>query len=131
MCSLISIVRVVLIGKQNYLEWFRKIKHTLIFNHLWHGICEGENQSETTQPTRDKEVAIWKNKDKKQHALIVASISEEVSYHLVSIKDSYGALNKLKDIYDSHSELDIIQLLMKLFNIELKYDDPMDLASKI
>ena len=34
-------------------------------------------------------------------------------------------------MYDSHSELEIIQLLMKLFNLELKDNDPMKLASKI
>jgi hypothetical protein len=43
----------------------------------------------------------------------------------------FTTLNKLKDIYDSHSELEIIQLLMKLFNLELKYNDPMKLASEI
>ena len=35
---------------------------------------------------------------------------------------------KLRDLYDSHSELEIIQLLMKLFNLELKDNDPMKLA---
>lgn len=37
----------------------------------------------------------------------------------------------LKDLYDSHSELDIIQLLMKLFNLYMKDNDPMKLASEI
>jgi hypothetical protein len=58
-------------------------------------------------------------------------VSEEVSHHIISIKDSYGALNKLKDLYDSHSKLELIQLLVKLFNLELKNDDPMALASEI
>ena len=48
------------------------------------------------------------NNDKKANALTTVSVSEEVSHHLVSIKDSYGALKKLKDLYDSHSELEII-----------------------
>ncbi len=39
-----------------------------------------------------------------------------------------GALKKLKDLYDSHSELETIQLLMKLLNVQLKNDDPMSLA---
>ena len=38
---------------------------------------------------------------------------------------------KLRDLYDSHSQLEIIQLLMKLFNLELKYNDPMKLAFQI
>ena len=30
-------------GKENYQEWFRKVKNTLIFNDMWDGICENEN----------------------------------------------------------------------------------------
>lgn len=129
--SLISTVGVVLTGKENYPEWFRKIKHTLIFNDLWDEVCEGQNDNELVQPTGGKEFAIWKNKDKKEYALITVLVSEELSRHLVSIKDSYGALKPLKDLYDSHSELEIIQLLMELFNLELKDNDPMALALEI
>jgi SH3-like domain-containing protein len=96
------------VAKINYLEWSRKIKHTLIFNDLWDGICDGDTSP--IKPTVDKELAIWMNKDKKAYALIVASVSEEVSHHIKSIKDSWGALKKLKDLYDSHSELELIQL---------------------
>jgi hypothetical protein len=67
--SLISIVGMVLTDKENYLEWSRKIKHTLIFNDLWDGICEGENDSRPTIPTTDKELSIWNNKDKKSYVL--------------------------------------------------------------
>ena len=65
------------------------------------------------------------------NALIIASVSEEVSRHLFSSKSDWEELNKLKDLYDSHSELEIIQLLMNLFNLELKDNDPMKLASEI
>jgi hypothetical protein len=58
-------------------------------------------------------------------------MSEEVNRHIVSIIDSYSAWKKLKDFYDTHSELELIQLLVKLFNLELKNDDPMALASEI
>jgi hypothetical protein len=54
-----------------------------------------------------------------------------VSCHIISIKHSYGYLNKLKDLYDSHSKLELIQLLVKIFNLELKNDDSMALTSKI
>ena len=37
---LISNVSVVLSEKENYQEWFRKIKNTLIFNDLWEEVCE-------------------------------------------------------------------------------------------
>jgi len=125
----LSIVGVVLNGKENYLEWSRKIEHTLIFNDLSDDIFDGDTKS--TKPTTYKELAIWMNKDKKSYALIVASVNEEVSYHIRSIKDSWSALKKLKDPYDSHSKLELIQLLMKLFNLEMKDNDPMALAYEI
>jgi hypothetical protein len=143
MHSLVSIVGIVLSGKENYQEWFRKVKNTLIFNDMWDDICETKNDakddnnddskddSEPKEPTDDKELAIWKSKDKKAYALIAASFSEEVSMHIISCKSVFSALKKLKDLYDSHSELEIIQLLMKLFNLEMKDNDPMKLASEI
>jgi hypothetical protein len=131
MHSLISIVGVVLSEQENYQEWFRKIKSTLIFNDLWEEICEGKDDNELEQPIDAKQLAIWKSKDKKAHALIFASVTEEVSRHILSNTTTFKALQKLKDLYDSHSELEIIQLLMKLFNLELKDNNPMKLASEI
>jgi hypothetical protein len=49
MHSLISIVNMVLNDKDNYREWYRNIKSTLIFNDLWKGIFE-----ETQIPQRIK-----------------------------------------------------------------------------
>ena len=99
MNSLISIVGVILSGKENYQEWFRKVKNTLIFNDMWDGICENENledgkainevdKSAPVPPTNAKELALWKSKDKKAYALIIASVSEEVIRHLVSSKSA-------------------------------------------
>ena len=111
MNSLISIVGVIFSGKENYQEWFRKVKNTLIFNDTWDEICENENfedkkdvdaidevdKSVPVPPTNAKELALWKSKDMKAYALIIASISEEVSRHLVSSKSAWEALKKLKD----------------------------------
>ena len=36
------------------------------------------DKSAPVLPTNTKELALWKNKDKKAYALIIASISEEV-----------------------------------------------------
>ena len=110
---------------------------------MWDGICENENfedkkdgdaidevdKSKLVPPTNTKELVLWKSKDKKDYSLIIASVSEEVSRHLVSSKSDWVELKKLKYLYDSHSELEIIQLLMKLFNLELKDNDPMKLAN--
>ena len=54
-----------------------------------------------------------------------------MSHHIIPIKDSRIALKKLKALYDSHSKLELIELLMQLFNLEMKDSDPMGLASRI
>jgi hypothetical protein len=50
-----------------------------------------------------------------------------VIYHVSSTNISYSDLKILNDLYDTHSELELIPLMVKLFNLELKNDDPMDL----
>jgi hypothetical protein len=67
----------------------------------------------------------------KAYVVISVTVSEEVSHHIASINDSYSTLKRLNDLYDTHSELELIQLMVKLFNLELKNDDPMALASEI
>jgi hypothetical protein len=54
MHSLISIVGVVLIGKENYREWYWKIKSTLIFNELWKGICEAVAVPQSSKITKEE-----------------------------------------------------------------------------
>lgn len=107
----------------------------MIFNNLWDDICSSKdkrtNDCEPKDPTDDKELSIWNNKDKKAYALLVASISEEISMHIISYKTPFTTLKKLKYLYDSHSKLEIIQLLMKLFILDMKDNDPMKLASEI
>jgi hypothetical protein len=105
---LISIIDVVLSGKLNYPEQSKKIKHTLIFSNLWDGICKGEDDIGPIKPIENKECSIWNNKYNKSYSLIVVMLSEDVRCHIISIKDSYGALKKFKDLYDSHSELELI-----------------------
>jgi hypothetical protein len=159
MHSLISIIDMVLTGKENYREWYRNIKSTLIFNDLWKGICEvvalprdnkiteeevkSEEESsvlkkKSSRPrikpiimTTNKECQIWEDKDQKAYAVIFATLSEEVSRHIPSISDSYGAFKRLNELYDTHYELELIQLMLNLFNLELKNDDLVALASEI
>jgi hypothetical protein len=111
---------------------FSKNKNkTLIFNDLWEEICEGKDDNDLEQPIDARQLIIWKSKDKKTHALISASVTEDVSRHILSSTTTFKALKKLKDLYDSHSKLEIIQLLMKLFNMELKDNNPMKLVFEI
>jgi len=74
MNSLISIVGVVLFEKESYPKWSRKIKHTLIFNEFWKGVCVGEGDNEPTNPTSNKEISIWENKNNKAYALIAQNL---------------------------------------------------------
>ena len=108
MHSIIYIVGIVLIGKENYPEWSRMIKHTLIFNELWRGVCVGDGDKEPEQPTSEKEFAIWENKNNKAYALIATSVSEEVSRHISPFSTAFEALQKLKELYDSHSALEVV-----------------------
>ena len=71
------------------------------------------------------------NRDKKTYPLIISTLIEEVIQHILSAKNSYGALKKLKYLYGSQSKLELIQLLLKLFNLELKDNDHMVVASNI
>ena len=49
MHSLISIFGIVISDKENYHEWFRKIKNTLIFNDLWDDVCERKDENEDSK----------------------------------------------------------------------------------
>jgi hypothetical protein len=60
--------------------------------------------------------------------VISATISEEMRHHIASISDSYNVLKRFNDLYDTHYELELIQLMVKLFNLELNNNDPMALA---
>lgn len=46
--------------------------------------------------------------------MITASVSEEVRRYIHSCKTAYEALDILKELYDSHSKLEIIQFLKNL-----------------
>ena len=124
-------VGIVLISKENYPEWSQMIKHTLIFNELWKGVCVGDEDNEPVQPTSDKELVIWESKNNKYYALITTSINEEVSHHIFPFSNAFEALQNLNELYDSHFTLEVVQLMIKLFTLELQNDDPLALASEV
>eukprot|EP00253_Pinus_taeda_P031134 PITA_31134 len=124
-------IRIVLTGKENYPDWSRMVQHTLIFNELWKGVCVGEGDSDPEKPTSDKKLAIWENKNSKAYTLIATSVNKEVSRHISTCSTAFEALQKLKEIYDSHSALEVVQLMIKLFTLELQNNDPLALASEI
>eukprot|EP00253_Pinus_taeda_P007655 PITA_07655 len=124
-------VGIVLTHKENYPDWSRMIQHILIFNELWKGVCVGEGDSDPEKPSSYKELATWENKNIKAYALIAASVNKEVSRHISSYSTAFEALQKLNEFYDSHSTLKVVQLMIKLFTLELQNNDPLALASEI
>ena len=54
-----------------------------------------------------------------------------MSRHTTPFSTAFGALQKLKELYDTHSALEVVQLMIKLFTLELKNNDPLALASEI
>jgi len=107
------------------------INHTLILNELWKGVCVGDRDKEPEKPTSDKELVIWENKNSKAYALIIASVDEEVNRNISPFSTPFEALQKLKELYDSHSTLDVFQLMIKLFTLELKNNDPLAFSSEV
>lgn len=93
MHSLVSIIGVVLSGKDDWSEWYRRLKHTLIFNDFWITVCDGD-----TPPTKlmdVKELANRNMKNCKGYALIATSLNEEVNHHIYSIENAWNTLKKL------------------------------------
>ena len=94
-------------------------------------MCVGDGDKELEQPTSEKEFTIWENKNNKAYALIATSGYEEVCHHISPFSNAFKALQKMKELYDSHSALEVIQLMIKLFTLELQNDDPPALALEI
>ena len=94
-------------------------------------VCEGEGDNAPEKTTLDKELVIWENKNRKAYALIAASINEEASSYISPFSNYFEELNKLNEFHESHSELEVVQLIIKLFSVELKKDDPLALASEV
>jgi len=54
-----------------------------------------------------------------------------VSLHISPFSTAFGALQKLKELYDSHSALEVVQPMIKLFNFELQNNDRLSLAFEV
>ena len=54
-----------------------------------------------------------------------------MSHHISPFSTTFEALQKLKELYDSHSTLEVVQLMIKLFTLELQNNDPLALTSEV
>ena len=69
------------------------------------------------------------DKDNKSLAMITAIVSEEVSQHIFPATYFFQALKRMKDMFGSHTKMEVIQMMLKLFNLEVKDNHPMIGAS--
>lgn len=56
-------------------------------------------------------------KNYKAYALIATSTTKEVNRHISYIDDSWNALKKLRELYDSQFWIGVTTTLIKLFNL--------------
>ena len=63
--------------------------------------------------------------------MVSVSVNEEVSHHISPFSNALEALQKMKELYDSHSALEVVQLMIKLFSLELQNYDTLALASEV
>jgi len=54
MNSLVSLIGIVFSRKENYQEWFRKVKNALTFNDRWDGVCEEKEGNVPHQSDEEK-----------------------------------------------------------------------------
>ena len=80
----------MLSGKENYMEWLTNIEHNIIFNDLWDGIFDGDTSC--TKSIEAKDLEVMMNNDYIAYAFIILLVSEEVSHHIMSIKNCWSYL---------------------------------------
>jgi hypothetical protein len=104
-------------GTKSYKTWKRLIESTLIYNELWHDIC-----NENTKPNKPIDAATlakWEIKNAKALALIKSSVNDEMYVHIENITDAWSALKNFKDLFDTQPELKKDDLQLKLLQQKL------------
>ena len=88
---------------------------------MWDGVCEGKTietyfrttiTSNPKVPTSEKELLIWKTKDKKALEIITTTVNEEVSRYILLVKSCSESLKTLKYLYDLYSKMEVIHLIL-------------------
>jgi hypothetical protein len=117
-------------GSKNYKTWSRHMHNTLIYNELWHDICDGDTAP--TKPTDATSLAKWNLKDEKALAFLCSSITKQIFVHIENSKDAWFAWNLLKKLFDTHVTSQRVDLQMKLLKQRLvDNDDVLEYISRI
>ena len=81
-------------GSKSYKTWQRLIESTLVYNELWHDICDGDVKP--NKPTDAAALTKWEVKNSKALALIKSSVNDEMYVHIENAKDALSALRTFK-----------------------------------
>jgi hypothetical protein len=104
-------------GTKSYKTWKHLIESTLIYNELWHDIC-----NEYTKPNKPTDAATlvkWEIKNTKELALINSSVNDEIYVHIENTIDAWSALKIFKDLFDTQPESKKFDLQLKLLQQKL------------
>eukprot|EP00253_Pinus_taeda_P033744 PITA_33744 len=104
-------------GTKYYKTWQRLIKITLIYNELWHDICDGDIKP--NKPTYAATLEKWEVKNGKALALIKSSVNDEMYVHIENATDAWSALQIFKDFFDTQPESKKFDLQLKLLQQKL------------
>ena len=71
-------------SSKSYKTWQRLIESTLIYNELWHDICDG--YVKPNKPIDAAALAKWEVKNDKALALIKSFVNDEMYVHIEMLK---------------------------------------------
>jgi hypothetical protein len=104
--------------------------NTLIYNKLWHDICDGDIAP--TKPTNATSLAKWNLKVEKTLALFCSSVTKQMFVHIENSKDAWSAWNLLKKLFDTLVASQRVDLQMKLLKQRLADNgDVLEYISRI
>jgi hypothetical protein len=98
-------------GTKSYKTWKCLIESTLIYNELWHNICNEDTKP--NKPTDEATLAELEVKNAKVLSLIKSSVNDEMYVHIENTTDGWCTSKFLKDLFDTQPE-------SKKFDIQLK-----------
>ena len=98
-------------GKKSYKTWKHLIEITLIYNELWHDICNEDTKP--NKPTNVATLAKWEIKNAKALTLIKSSINDEMYVHIENTIDAWSTLKFFKDLFDTQPESKKVDLQLK------------------
>ena len=86
-------------SSKSYKTWQCLIESTLVYNELWHDICDGVVKP--NKPIDAVALAKWEVKNAKALALIKSSVNDEMYVHIENAKDAWSALRTFKELFDT------------------------------